>query len=85
MLILFELIFDCPFAYGRVLFHLFYDFVIDRHGVKTNYQSYNLRLNSFDVLEKFELSELRNCDPFLWVSHQHSLNNFDSLNTDITG
>lgn len=56
MLIFLELIFDYCLADGGKFFHLLDYLVVDRHGMKSNYQTDYFRLYSLNFLEKFQFS-----------------------------
>ena len=53
MLILFELVFNHFLTNSVVLLHLLYDLVVDGHSMETNYQTDYLRLDWFNLFEKF--------------------------------
>lgn len=52
--------------------------------MESNNKSDNLRLDLSNFLEKLQLPYLRDGDPLGWISDKHLLNDFNSINTDIT-
>jgi hypothetical protein len=83
MLILFKLIFYSYFIKSCIFFHFINYLVVNRHRMKSYYQTYYFRFYSFYLFEKFQFTNFSYCYSLLRICHEHPLNNFNSINTDI--
>lgn len=84
VLVFFELVFNCRFTQCRIFFHFLYNFVVYRHCMKPNDKADYLWFYCLYFFEKRQFSQLRDRYSLFRVSDQHSLNDFNSLDTNIT-